>query len=196
MKKILVPLLALAMMLAFAPAASAVGERPTIAGIVAGSGDFDNRGADFDILLQAVVAADLVDALDDPQSSLTVFAPSDRAFIRTARDLGFQGEGEEAAWLFLVDAFTTLGGGDPIPVLTNVLLYHVAPEKLGPLQVIFGGPIDTLLDGATVQPRFLRLIDNDSDFKNPRLNLRRININASNGVIHVINRVLLPIDLP
>jgi uncharacterized surface protein with fasciclin (FAS1) repeats len=196
MKKILVPLVALAMMLAFAPAASAVTERPTITGIVAASGgEFDNKGADFDILLTAVLAAGLEGALADEAASLTVFAPNDRAFIRTARDLGFEGTDEEGAWNFLVAAFTELGNGDPIPVLTNVLLYHVAPEKLGPIQVIFGGPIDTLLEGATVQPRFLSLIDNDPDIKNPRLNLRRMNIQASNGVIHVINRVLIPINL-
>ena len=45
----------------------------------------------------------------------------------------------------IVDALTQLGGGDPIPVLTDVLLYHVAPTSLSPVQVIFSPSIDTLL---------------------------------------------------
>jgi len=80
--------------------------------------------------LTAVVTAGLDGALADPAASLTVFAPNDRGFVRLARDLGFEGRGEEEAWLFLVDALAALGGGDPIPVLTDVLLYHVVPARV------------------------------------------------------------------
>jgi uncharacterized surface protein with fasciclin (FAS1) repeats len=62
--------------------------------------------------------------VSNPTANLTVFAPNDRAFVRLARDLGFTGTTEAAAWQFLVGALTQLGNGDPIPVLTNVLLYH------------------------------------------------------------------------
>ena len=198
MKKILVPLLALAMMLALAPAASASAQRGTITDIVAASGgEFDTKKGDYDILLTAVLTAELEGALANPDASLTVFAPNDLAFFRTATDLGYTGEYDEAAvWDFLVTAFTALGDGDPIPVLTNVLLYHVAPEKLSLFKVLFGGPIDTLLDGAEVRPRFLSLGDNEPDLRNPRLIIRKLQIPASNGYIHGINRVLIPLNLP
>lgn len=171
----------------------------TITEIVAASGGtFDSNNNDYDILLNAVVAANLADALDDPEINVTVFAPSDRAFIRTARDLGFTGTDEAGAWNFLVQAFTTLGNGDPIPVLTQVLLHHVSPERIRPinliLKTIFGMPIQTL-QGATIRPCFLQLIDNEPNLPNPSVTWP-FNINADNGVIHTINRVLIPVDLP
>ncbi|MEO1293795.1 MAG: fasciclin domain-containing protein [Pseudomonadota bacterium] len=95
---------------------------PTIADIAVG----DDR---FDILVQALTAADLVGAVADPTADLTVFAPTDDAFTQLAVDLGFTGDpaDEDAVFGFIVSALTDLGGGDPIPLLTDILLYHVAP---------------------------------------------------------------------
>lgn len=156
---------------------------------------FDSRGHDYDILIKAVQTADLVDALNDPAAKLTVFAPNDAAFMRTARSLGFAGGSEEETWNFLVTALTGLGGGDPIPVLKNILLYHVAPERLGPVKVILSSEINTLL-GETFGVKVLQLIDKDPQLPNPYLNPFAININAGKSVIHGITRVLLPVDVP
>ena len=112
---------------------------PTIADVVAQSGSgFDQRAGDFDVLLAALTAADLVETLDTPDLDVTVWAPKDRAFVRTARDLGFTGlaTDEEGAWNFLVAALTELGGGDPIPVLTTILQYHVTPDARGVRRVL------------------------------------------------------------
>jgi uncharacterized surface protein with fasciclin (FAS1) repeats len=163
------------------------------------AGQFDADDADFDMLLTALQTANLVGAVSDPTADLTVFAPNDRAFIRLANDLGYVGTDEAAAWTFLVGALTTLGNGDPVPVLTNVLLYHVAGERIGLFSYVirsfFRINIDTLLAGETIKPRFLRLKDNDPDLTDPRLMLP-VNVQASNGIIHSIDRVLIPIDLP
>ena len=186
-------------------AAAPVTAQNTIADVVvaasggATAGQFDNNSNDYDILLNALQTANLVGAVSNPNANLTVFAPNDRAFVRLARDLGFTGTTEAAAWQFLVGALTQLGNGDPIPVLTNVLLYHVAGERITAVDVVIktltGARINTLLTGATIRPFFLRLVDNDPDLADPFITLP-INLRASNGIIHGVTRVLLPVNLP
>ena len=169
--------------------------QPTITQIVAKSGgEFDNNLLDYDILLTAVLAADLADALNNPTDELTLFAPNDLAFIRTARDLGYRGWSEQGAWEFLVGALTELGGGDPIPVLRDILLYHVAPEKRKPFQIIVSDRIPTLL-GEDIRPLGFQLRDNEPDLADPGL-FFPLNVEAANGIVHTISRVLIPIDLP
>jgi len=160
-----VPVAALAV-----PASAADNTGPTIAdtAIAVSSLDgFDDNTGDFDMLLQALIAADLVGAVADADADLTVFAPTDQAFVRLARDLGYseRGYNEAGAFAYIVEQLTALGGGDPIPVLTDVLLYHVSP----------GSTFYSAL-----QPRI----------KNPLTD-----IETSNGVIHGINRVLIPLGL-
>lgn len=168
---------------------------PTLTARVAASGGtFDNNPYDYDLLLNAVIAAGLDDELASPSISVTLFAPNDRAFVRLARDLGYTGTGESGAFDHIVGALTQLGGGNPIPLLTQVLLYHVATERLGPLEVIFACEIETL-QGGEIRPQFLRLRDNEPNLADPYLTLP-LAVNASNGILHTINRVLIPIDIP
>ncbi|MEL7011916.1 MAG: fasciclin domain-containing protein [Pseudomonadota bacterium] len=166
----------------------------TLTGIVAASGGvFDTNTADFDILLNAVQAAGLAGALDDPHADLTVFAPTDAAFIELAQTLGFQGHDEGEAFAYIVEALTLLsGGGDPIPLLKDILLYHVAPESLTSDEVITSDHIATLL-GANVGVDGFSLVDNDPDIENPEL--IATDIAATNGIAHVIDGVLIPADI-
>lgn len=168
---------------------------PTITDLVASSGGvFDQDASDYDILLTAVLTAGLDDELADTASMLTVFAPNDRAFVRLAQDLGLQDDSEERAWLFLVQALTSLGGGDPVPVLTDVLLYHVVPGALTTTDVLTSSSLATL-QGGTIDVFFRRLGDEEPNLRDPRLTLP-VNLTAANGVVHTIDRVLLPLDLP
>lgn len=166
---------------------------PTITGIVAASGEFDRNRADFDMLLAAVQAAGLAGALADADTDLTVFAPNDAAFMGLARTLGFRGAGEEAAVGYLVRALTLLSGGeDPIPLLTEILTYHVAPESLQSSQVLATNAITTL-QGGTLGRDGASLVDADPDIANP--SLIATDIQAANGIVHVIDGVLLPADV-
>lgn len=202
-KMILAPLVAVAMLgVAAAPAGAWWGgggsSRPaTVVDILVNKSStdgFDRNGRDYDILIKAAATADLVGALSNPSARLTVFAPDDAAFIRTARSLGFTGWDEQGAWDFLVGALTQLGNGDPIPVLQTVLLYHVAGTKLGVFQVLTAKKVDTLAN-ASFGVQFLQLVDNAPKLPNPYLNLFALNQNANNGVVHGITRVLIPVAI-
>lgn len=153
-----------------------------------GGGALDADARDYDILIQAVLAADLAGVLSDASTKFTLFAPNDAAFMRTVRDLtGSWPASEQAAF----DAVAGLG----IPAVTQVLLYHViGGRELGALEVLFSRHL-TMANGGTLDVRFLRLVDADPDAPDPYLRLTALNIRTSNGTIHGITRVLRPIDL-
>ena len=122
---------------------------------------------EFDHLIAAVVRADLVATLDGNRR-FTVFAPTDAAFE---------------------DLFATLGvsGVDDIPVATlrAVLLYHVAPGERFAEDVVSSSRIRTVSKG------FLWPSVNGGVYINDA-QVIAADIDVSNGVIHVIDRVLLP----
>ncbi|MEM9625034.1 MAG: fasciclin domain-containing protein [Pseudomonadota bacterium] len=172
---------------------------PTIADIVKTSdGVFDGEGDDFDILRRALEAADLIDVVADPHADFTVFAPTDDAFVELARSLGADVEDgdDEAAFNAIVEALTALSpDGDPIPLLKDVLLYHVAPGARDVAHLQEDGTIETAL-GVTFDVNGTELNDQDPDIENPEFVEGLTDIQASNGIVQVIDRVLLPIDLP
>lgn len=168
---------------------SPVEPKPTIAEIATENGNFE-------ILLKALAAADLVSPFTDPASDLTVFAPTDDAFLKLAQDFGFEGDVNDKDAIFgaIAGALTELGGGDPIPLLTDVLLYHVSPGSQLLADVAALENVPTLLEGATFSPDGTTLVDNEPHLDDPTL--AATDIIAENGVIHVIDRVLIPLDIP
>lgn len=168
-------------------------DAPTITDIVAGSRQtFDGNPADFDILLAAVTTAGLEGVLADETLDLTVFAPTDGAFVTLSQTLGYAGNDEAGAWGYLVEALTLLGGGDPIPLLQAVLTYHVSGESLQASQVLSADVIPTL-QGGDLGVSGATLVDADPDLADP--NIIATDIQAANGVVHVIDGVLIPADL-
>ncbi|MGF1677453.1 MAG: fasciclin domain-containing protein [Rivularia sp. (in: cyanobacteria)] len=125
----------------------------------------------FSVLTQALKAAGLEDTLRG-QGPFTVFAPSDAAFAKLPQD-----------------AVQDLLKPENKEVLVKILTYHVVPGqvlstdlKSGQVKSVEGGPISVKVDPATgVQV-------NDATVVQP-------DIKASNGVIHVIDNVILPPDL-
>jgi transforming growth factor-beta-induced protein len=120
----------------------------------------------FTTLVAAVEAAGLVDALkaDGP---LTVFAPTDDAFAALP-------EGTVEALL-----------GD-IPALTDILLYHVVEGKVMAADVVALSSAPTLLG----QDLSISVMDGNVKVNESQVIIT--DIETSNGVIHVIDAVLLP----
>ena len=121
------------------------------------------------ILVDAIVAADLVGVLSS-DGPFTVFAPTNAAF---------QAIPEETLNTIL---------GNPA-LLTSLLQYHVVggEKKSGDLST---GPVQTLLSGQTVAVD----VSGGMVTLNETSNVTAADIGASNGVIHVIDEVLMPED--
>lgn len=147
----------------------------------------------FGLALDAAGLTEAVQALD----GATVFVPSDAAFAALAQDLGYTGDPEDTTAVFnaIAQALTALApDNDPIPLLTDILLYHVAPTSQGSADLDGSGPIATLLDGASFQITGGTVVDGDPDATNADLVAPDV---AAGGVtLQVIDRVLLPIDTP
>jgi uncharacterized surface protein with fasciclin (FAS1) repeats len=124
------------------------------------------RGAGtFQTLLAAVDAAGLGDTLADG-GPFTVFAPTDAAFAALP-----QGVVQS-----LLD--------DP-PVLARVLTYHVVPGRITSAQITSDG------EERTVEGGVLKIGLNGGVTVNDATVIEA-DVEAENGVIHVIDRVLIP----
>lgn len=170
------------------------GNPASIAAVVAPSGGTpDDDNSDFDLLLTALNATELTGALANEEASFTVFAPTDAAFISLAQRLGFDGSDESGALDFILGTLTTLGGGNPIPLLTDVLLYHVSEgaKTLGELQN--ARTVDTLFEDADVRIGGVTVKDQDPDFDDASIILA--DLQTGNGTIQVIDEVLLPFNV-
>jgi len=126
------------------------------------------QSGEFDHLIAAVARVGLVGTLDGNRQ-LTVFAPTDAAF-------------EE---LF---AALDVSGVDQIPVgtLRAVLLNHVAPGERMSEDVLSSTRIRTIGKG------FLRPSVHDGSAWIDGARIVTPDVDVSNGVIHVIDKVLLP----
>jgi len=126
----------------------------------------------FTYLIQAVVKAGLVETLDGKRQ-FTVFAPTDDAFEDLFDKLGVDGIDDISA-----------------STLKAVLLYHVAPGER------FSGDVLDASRVRTMSKSFLfPSIKGGKPFLSGAKNSAEIvlpDVNASNGVIHVIDAVLLP----
>ncbi len=121
---------------------------------------------EFDVLQAAVVRAGLVEALNGT-TQYTVFAPTDAAFVSTL------GVANEAA------ALTAINSMD-VDTLRNILLYHVTNGRRNS-NAVLAAPVYVMLNGAKLTRDQLSAAG-----------IAATDISASNGIVHVINRVLLP----
>ncbi|BAX82292.1 fasciclin domain-containing protein [Labilibaculum antarcticum] len=136
--------------------------------------DIASSNADFTSLVAALDKAGLVQTLDS-EGTFTVFAPTNAAFQDLFNTLGVAGIEDLSA-----DA------------LTQILLYHVIGSKAMSTD-LSNGYVETLsTDSPDADPVVVR-IDVDANVKiNKDATVTTADIEAFNGVIHIIDKVLLP----
>jgi uncharacterized surface protein with fasciclin (FAS1) repeats len=131
---------------------------------------------DFSVLVEAVVAADLAETLSG-EGPFTVFAPTNEAFVAALEALGLSKEELLAS-----------------PDLAGILTYHVVAGKLmaadvlaaveagggtAEVETVNGAPISvTVVDGMVMI--------------NGSATVTATDIEAGNGVVHVLDAVILP----
>jgi transforming growth factor-beta-induced protein len=127
----------------------------------------------FTYLATAVITAELLPALTNPLATYTVFAPTNEAFEALAGALG-----------------TDVNGLLALPNLADVLTYHVLATAV---------PSSAVTNGAIVQPisntNTLKLTVTGTGlvFVN-QAQVTLADVTADNGVVHVINGVVLPVQ--
>lgn len=122
----------------------------------------------FKTLAAALGAAGLVDTLKGP-GPFTVFAPTDDAFAKLP-----------------AGTVENLLKPENKAQLTAILTYHVVPGKV-PASAVSGKMTDaTTVNGAALK------VDGTNGVKVNNATVVQADIAASNGVIHVIDTVLLP----
>ena len=126
---------------------------------------------DFSILVEAVLAANLQAALSGT-GPLTVFAPTNAAFASLLTELKLS----KAQLL----ADTSL--------LTKVLTYHVVNARVLKADVPIGAPITTLQGESFSVDATLAITDQRAR----KAAIAATDVLTSNGVIHVIDKVILP----
>jgi transforming growth factor-beta-induced protein len=152
------------------PAAAPAAPSAAAASVVAGKTVVDVAVGDarFTTLVAAVKAAGLVDTLNGA-GPFTVFAPTNSAFAVLGED--------------------TINGllkPENKKALTDILLYHVVAGKVGSADVVKTQAVKTV-SGKNVN---VVLRDGGVFINSARIQI--VDVQASNGVIHVIDTVLLP----
>lgn len=136
--------------------------------------------SDFSSLVAAVVAADpaIAAALSDEDAVYTVFAPTNQAFADLLAALGFQ-------------SLEELVGGIGVDNLSTVLLYHVVDGCAFSNDLSNGLRIHTL-QGERLKVNLGNLSIIDKSNTPSGLVPEGLDIITSNGIVHTIDKVLLP----
>ncbi len=166
MKKILIPFLCASLLLT--AMSGCVEETPEeeIKNIVDTAIDNGN----FETLIAAVTAADLVETLSDENSEFTVFAPTDTAFAAL----------DSATLTNLVENDTTN--------LTKILTYHVVGSE------VLSTDLSDGMRAETVQGKYIEITIQGDNVYIDNAMVTIADIECSNGVIHVIDTVIMPKD--
>lgn len=140
-----------------------------------GIGDFDDNGEDFDILVQALIDTGTIAIFNG--TDYTVFAPNDQAFYDLT---GTEND---------TDAYNAVLSLLSVEQVGAVLAYHVSEGVRNSRSVTRAKQISTLLEGNTISGRSGMIEANFST-----AGLLDLDNRLQDGMAHIIDTVLLPID--
>jgi uncharacterized surface protein with fasciclin (FAS1) repeats len=146
-------------------------ELPNIVEVVL---QINEETGEFSILIEALLAADpvVLDVLTDSAGKqLTVFGPTDDAFIATLEELGISLE-------------DLLGDQE---LVTRILLYHLTWGRLNAEKVLAREQFRSLMGVVLYQDSGVL-----TDALGREANIIATDVEAQNGIIHVIDNVVLP----
>lgn len=126
------------------------------------------KAGKFTILVKALEAAGLTETLRG-QGPYTVFAPTDEAFAKLP-----------------AGTLESLLKPENKEQLRAILLYHVVPGR------VTSSEVAKMTEAKTAQGETLRIRASDGAVKVDDATVTQADIAASNGVIHIIDSVLLP----
>ncbi len=158
-----------------APTTTASGEPGTIVEVATQAGDFTT-------LVALVGQANLAETLSG-EGPFTVFAPTDEAFEAAADELGVT---FEALGQYLAD--------NP-DVLTQILTYHVVSGEVPAATVLtLGGQSVETVEGTPFTVNVDEATDavTLTDAVGREIKVIDVNVEASNGIIHIVDAVMLP----
>lgn len=146
----------------------------TIAEIATDNGNFT-------ILLDALTRTGLAATMADASQTLTVFAPTDQAFLDLLAELKLSS---------LDDVEAVLGNDG----LKNVLLYHVLGSEVTS-DMVSTGYVSSLGTNSSMDPLSIYVNTTNGVVLNDRATVSTADVMASNGVIHIMNKVILPLTI-
>ena len=130
--------------------------------------------ADLSVLGDAIISAGLVQTFQT-NTSYTLFAPNNAAFVAALAELNLTKD-----QLFANKA-----------LLTSVLTYHLLPGKINFADILLNTPLKTV-QGATLKVDNIAGVLTITDGRSRTSRIIQNNLDARNGVVHIVDKVLLP----
>ncbi len=130
--------------------------------------------ANLSVLGDAIISAGLVQTFQS-NTSYTLFAPNNAAFVAVLAELGLTKD----------ELFADK------PLLNAVLTYHLLPGKVNFADLLLNTPLKTV-HGATLKIDNIGGTLTITDGRARTSRIIQTNLDARNGVVHVVDKVLLP----
>lgn len=130
--------------------------------------------SDLSVLGDAIVAANL-QATFQANTSYTLFAPNNAAFVAVLAELNMTKD----------ELFANK------PLLTAVLTYHLLPGKISFGDILLKTPLKTV-QGSTLTVENNNGVLTITDSRSRTSRIIQGNLDARNGIVHIVDKVLLP----